>query len=185
MIDRNRWERAGAWLLHRIMPPARRGWAAAMESEACHLPANEWAWFMSGCLRAAIFERIMDMRIGLRIAFFATLFGTALLALLGAANAVRLFATEPAVALALAGTSLIWLAAFACALAGRADWVCRTAIGAFAFYLAAGAAGLAGLPAFSGSARFLTWLAVEGLILAAMLLAVASIPGVWSRPNAA
>lgn len=176
MMPADRLRRAALYLMRRLMPPARADWCDAIEAEFHHLPDSQRTSLALECFAVALCERAIAMKPFNIAVFAATLFVTALLALLGAANAIRLFTSDPSVAVALAGSTLIWTGAFTATVMHRHDMVRLLAAGGAAYYAAVGAAALARLPAFASSPHFLTGLAIEGMVLMAALFACTCYP---------
>ena len=171
------------FLLHlaAIAMPAERGeWLRAMLHEFPHVPAAERRAFARGCLLASLIERISPMTATPPLRIVPGLFGAALLTVLCIANGARLFAVDPVVGSFLLLAAALWLAVLLTVQLQSAHRLARLAVVGALLYGALGALSLASLPAFVENAAMLRALALEGLILFAVVFAVAQVPYFWA-----
>lgn len=167
-------------LAARIMPPARRDWVGAMAGDWDHVPQASRKAYALGCLKVALFERIVSMTATPPFRIVPGLFGAALLAVLCLANALRYIAPAPVVGGFLLLAALLWLAMLLAVLARSSRLVGQVAVVGAALYGAVGVLSVAGAPAFATNAALLRALALEGLLLFAVAFAVSRVRYFWA-----
>lgn len=173
------------WRLSALfMPPERADWLRAMIGEYHHVsPAGRNA-FALGCLRVSLIERIRHMTATPPLRIIPGLFGAALLTVLCVANGVKLVSVDPVVGAFLLLAGSLWLAILLTVQSQVPRRVAQLAIIGAMLYGALGALSIAGLPAFAANAAMLKALALEGLILFAVVYAVAQVPYFWAANGA-
>lgn len=162
------------------MPPGRADWLRAMAYELPHIPPARRRAFALGCLRVSLQERIEPMTAAPPLRILPGLFGAALLAVLCLANGIAYLSSAPTVGGFLLLAAALWLAVLLAVQTQTSRGIARLAVVGAALYGAMGVSGLAGVPAFATNAPMLKALALEGIVLFAVVFAVAQIPYFWA-----
>lgn len=156
-----------------IAPPSRREWLLAMRSELSHLPERRLG-FALGALWVAFTERSIAMKnIAIRPIEACIVLSAAFLALVATANGIRLYPTDPAVAVSMWGLSLVWAGVLVATLLELSRLLLRMAFAGLAMAVAIGLATLLPTPAFAANAAMLRALSLEAVILFSVLLVAA------------
>lgn len=154
-----------------ITPASRKDWIDAMAAELSHVPAHHKTRFAMGAARFSITAMLEETMIDKSTAgSFAIMLGSAFLAFVGISNGLRNFSQDPAASVAFCMMGALWLAAFVAAMLRRWDMLTRIASGGLAAAVALGAAWSIALPAMAANRTLFGALALEAVVLFAVLL---------------